>query len=81
MELAPIVLFVYNRPEHTRACLEYLERNELAAESELYVFGRRRETGQRGGGGHRASGDCRTVEIQTVECRGATGEPRGWQPM
>ena len=38
MELAPIVLFVYNRPEHTRACLEYLERNELAAESELYVF-------------------------------------------
>ncbi len=38
MELAPIVLFVYNRPEHTQACLEYLERNELAAESELYIF-------------------------------------------
>ncbi len=37
-ELAPIVLFVYNRPEHTRACLESLERNELAAESELYIF-------------------------------------------
>ncbi len=38
MELAPIVLFVYNRPEHTRACLESLERNELAAESEVYIF-------------------------------------------
>ncbi len=38
MELAPIVLFVYNRPEHTQACLEYLERNEYAAESELYIF-------------------------------------------
>ena len=36
--LAPIVLFVYNRPDHTRTCLEYLERNELAAESELYIF-------------------------------------------
>ena len=35
---APIVLFVYNRPEHTRTCLEYLERNELAAESDLYIF-------------------------------------------
>lgn len=36
--LAPIILFVYNRPDHTRTCLEYLERNELAAESELYIF-------------------------------------------
>ena len=35
---APIVLFVYNRPDHTCTCLEYLERNELAAESELYIF-------------------------------------------
>ena len=61
MELAPIVLFVYNRPEHTRACLEYLERNELAAESELYVFA----------DGVKAGSE---VAIQTVECRGATGE-------
>ncbi|HIY49125.1 MAG TPA: glycosyltransferase [Candidatus Barnesiella excrementavium] len=36
--LAPIILFVYNRPGHTRTCLEYLERNELASESELYIF-------------------------------------------
>jgi hypothetical protein len=38
MELAPIVLFVYNRPEHTLATLEALEKNELAKESILYVF-------------------------------------------
>jgi len=37
-QLAPIVLFVFNRPEHTRKTLESLRRNVLAPESELYVF-------------------------------------------
>ena len=36
--LAPVVLFVYNRPWHTRQTLEALSKNELANESELYVF-------------------------------------------
>ena len=36
--LAPIVLFVYNRPEHTRKTLESLEKNDLAKESELFIF-------------------------------------------
>ena len=36
--LAPIVLFVYNRPRHTRLSVEALARNELAKESELYVY-------------------------------------------
>lgn len=36
--LAPIVLFVYNRPEHTRQTLQALEKNELANESLLYVY-------------------------------------------
>ena len=36
--LAPVILFVYNREEHTAATLEALKRNRLAAESELYVF-------------------------------------------
>lgn len=36
--LAPIVLFVYNRPFHTRQTLEFLSRNELADDSLLYVF-------------------------------------------
>lgn len=36
--LAPIVLFAFNRPEHTRMCLESLKRNPLASESELFIF-------------------------------------------
>src|ERR1700730_8509030 len=36
--LAPIVLFVYNRPEHTRRTLSYLQKNLLAEESRLYIF-------------------------------------------
>jgi hypothetical protein len=35
---APIALFTYNRPEHTRATIEALSRNPLAAESELIAF-------------------------------------------
>lgn len=38
MSYAPIVLFVYNRPEHTRRTVEALKKNELAAESDLIVF-------------------------------------------
>ncbi|MFD2148214.1 glycosyltransferase family A protein [Mucilaginibacter antarcticus] len=36
--IAPIALFVYNRPEHTRRTLESLQQNELAAESQLFIF-------------------------------------------
>lgn len=38
MSLAPIVLFVYNRPEHTRQTLDALAKNILAKESELFIF-------------------------------------------
>lgn len=38
LNLAPIALFVYNRPLHTRQTLETLQKNELAAESELFIF-------------------------------------------
>ncbi len=37
-EMAPIVLFVYNRPWHTRKTIEALQKNELACESELYIY-------------------------------------------
>lgn len=37
-DLAPIVLFVYNRPWHTRKTLEALMQNELADQSTLFVF-------------------------------------------
>ena len=36
--LAPIALFVYNRPEHTRHTVEALKRNALASESVLHIF-------------------------------------------
>lgn len=38
MICAPIVLFVYNRAEHTRRTIEALKQNLLAKESELVVF-------------------------------------------
>ena len=36
--LAPIVLFTYNRPWHTMQTVEALKKNELAQESELFIF-------------------------------------------
>jgi GT2 family glycosyltransferase len=35
---APIALFVYNRPWHTRQTVEALKKNELASESELFIY-------------------------------------------
>jgi hypothetical protein len=37
-DLAPIILFVYNRPEHTRRTLAALAANPLAAESDLIIY-------------------------------------------
>ena len=36
--LAPIILFVYNRPKHTESVLNALKKNTLAKDSILYVF-------------------------------------------
>jgi len=38
VKYAPIILFVYNRPLHVRLTVEALQKNELAAESDLYVY-------------------------------------------
>ena len=38
IDLAPIVLFVYDRPEHTKRTLEALQKNEGAKESDLFIF-------------------------------------------
>lgn len=38
MNYAPIVLFVYNRADHTKATVEALKANPEAKESELYIF-------------------------------------------
>ena len=37
-ELAPIVIPVYKRLEHLKICINSLLRNELAVETELYIF-------------------------------------------
>ena len=36
--LAPIVLFVYNRPDHTKKTIQALQNNTLACESELFIY-------------------------------------------
>ncbi|MBQ4393864.1 MAG: glycosyltransferase [Paludibacteraceae bacterium] len=38
MELAPIIVFAYNRPDHLERTLDALSRNELANESTLYIY-------------------------------------------
>ena len=36
--LSPIILFVYNRPEHTRLTVEALQNNTLAKDSKLFIY-------------------------------------------
>lgn len=36
--VAPVILFTYNRPEHTKRTIEALAANELAEQTELFVF-------------------------------------------
>lgn len=38
MNLAPVVLFVYNRLEHTKKTIQALQKNTLANRSELFIF-------------------------------------------
>jgi GT2 family glycosyltransferase len=42
---APIALFVYNRPEHTRRTLEALQRNRGAKSTHLFIFADGLQTG------------------------------------
>jgi GT2 family glycosyltransferase len=46
MRLAPIALFVYNRPEHTRKTIAALKKNTLASASDLIVFSDAPKTSQ-----------------------------------
>lgn len=38
MNYAPIILFVYNRPDHTRKTLEAIANAELSKQSDLFIF-------------------------------------------
>lgn len=57
--LAPIVVFAYNRPDHLRQTLEALAKNDLASESVLYIYC--------DGAKKNASVDCK-VRISEVRC-------------
>jgi len=37
-DLAPIILFVYNRLEHTKNTIEALKKNKLSEQSQLYIY-------------------------------------------
>jgi len=60
---APIALFVFNRPWHTRRTVEALHDNELAAESDLFVFS----------DGPRSDADSKTVQEVRAYIRSITG--------
>ena len=36
--LVPVVIFVYNRPGHTRKTIEALSKNHLASETKVYIY-------------------------------------------
>lgn len=38
MTFAPIIVFSYNRPNHLKRTLEALSKNELASESDLFIY-------------------------------------------
>lgn len=38
MELAPIIVFAYNRPDHLHQTLDSLSKNDLAKDSILYIY-------------------------------------------
>lgn len=38
MSYAPILLFVYNRPEHVRQVIQSLQNNQLSQESDLFIY-------------------------------------------
>ncbi len=63
MTLAPIALFVYNRPTHTSATITALMANAGAAESELTIFC----------DGARTAADLPMVQAVRDICKSATG--------
>ena len=38
MSIAPVVLFTYNRLAHTQKTVSYLQKNELAKQTPLYIY-------------------------------------------
>lgn len=71
MELAPILLFTYNRPEHTRNTIEALQKNLLAADSDLYIFSDAPKTPEAAGQVRTVRDYCKTISgfksVQIIE--------------
>ncbi|TCD11515.1 glycosyltransferase [Pedobacter frigidisoli] len=55
--LAPIALFVYNRPQHTERTIKFLQQNNLAEESKLFIFS---------DGAKTASDDEKVAEVRAI---------------
>ena len=65
--LAPILIFVYNRPTHTRRMLDALEKAQLANQSEIFIFS----------DGAKSAADIKTVnKVRSIIC-----EPRDFKKI
>ena len=62
----PIVLFVFNRPDHAQRAVAALKKNDLAAESELYIYS----------DGARNEAEAESVAKVRAFCRDITGFAR-----
>ena len=62
-DVAPVAFFAFNRPEHTRRTLAALAANELAADTDLYIFC----------DGPRSPADEEAVAQAQEICRNASG--------
>lgn len=63
MVLAPIALFVFNRPLHTARTLEALQANEFAEQSDLFIFC----------DASRHEDEAESVQMVRTQVRGVTG--------
>ncbi len=63
MTIAPIILFVYNRPQHTLNTIEALKQNYLAEGSNIYIFS----------DGYKNESDKRKVDEVRSIIKGLTG--------
>lgn len=66
MDLAPVVVFSYNRPDHLRRTLEALALNDLACESVLYIY-------CDGVGSNARKEQCEQIKENREVARSATG--------
>lgn len=62
MNYAPVTLFVYNRPEHTRQTVDALKKNATARDSDLIIFSDAAKTAAQGNSVAEVRKYIRTIE-------------------